>query len=393
MTAEPIRPVAQSERIDILDILRGFAIFGILAVNISGFAAPAFMPGYAFPASAPWYDTLAKNGMLFFTEGKFYTIFSFLFGLGFSVQLARSEARGKDIRSFYPRRLWVLFGFGILHALLLWTGDILRLYALLGFALLAFRQRSNRTLLTWAGIFFGLSLLILGLIGGPHGGEESIPGVDLLALARAAYTSPNPLDVITFQAVMLPISFLFILLAQGASVMALFLLGLVAGRLKFFENLSPNRAILKRVAAWGLLIGLVGNSLFVLFEDAWLPSLGITLGAPAFACVYVSGLALFSLSERGKRWLRPIANVGRMALSNYVLQSLVCSLLFNGYGLGLYEHAGAAAQWGLTLGIYLLQIPLSTWWLARFRFGPLEWIWRSLTYGQRQPFVLRAAQE
>ena len=117
----------------------------------------------------PWYDALGESIMRFLGEGKFYTIFAFLFGLGFSVQLSRAEAKGADIRSFYPRRLWALFGIGILHALLFWIGDILRLYALLGFALLAFRKRSNRTLLTWMIIFFTLSFFVLGLIGGPAG--------------------------------------------------------------------------------------------------------------------------------------------------------------------------------------------------------------------------------
>jgi len=167
-----LRPVDRTERIQILDILRGFAVFGILAINIGGFASPAFYPGYLPPEYLPWYDQLAEMLMLFFAEGKFYTIFSFLFGLGFSVQLARAEAKGRDVRSFYPRRLWVLLGLGLLHTVLFWIGDILRHYALLGFALLAFRNRSNRTLAIWSGIFFALSFVILVLIGGPTGGGD-----------------------------------------------------------------------------------------------------------------------------------------------------------------------------------------------------------------------------
>lgn len=381
-----MRPVQQSERIHILDILRGFAIFGILAVNMAGFASPAFLPGYVSPASVPWYDTLAQNLVLFFAEGKFYTIFAFLFGLGFAVQLARAEARGKDIRSFYPRRLLVLFGFGVLHAILFWTGDILRLYAVLGFALLAFRKRSNRTLLIWAGVLFALSFVILGFLGAPGGKETAIAGFDIVGMARAVYTSPSYLDVLGFQTLASPLSFLILLVVQGPSVMALFVLGLIIGRLHCFERLPENRPVLRRALWIGLVVGLIGNSLFVFAENNWLASLGFTIGAPALAVCYVGGLALLSLPARGALLLAPLGQVGRMALSNYVLQSLACSLIFNGYSLGLYEKVGAAGLWGITFAIYLVQIPLSVWWLSRFQFGPLEWVWRSLTYGKRQPW-------
>jgi uncharacterized protein len=381
-----MRPVQSGERIHILDILRGFAVFGILAVNIAGFASPAFMPGYIPPKTIPWYDTLAENLALFLAEGKFYTIFSFLFGLGFSVQMARAEAKGKDIRSFYPRRLWVLFGLGVLHSILFWLGDILRLYALLGFALLAFRKRANRTLLVWAGIFFAISFVLLGLIGGPGGEDGAIPGFDFLGMARAAYTGSSYLKVFLFQAASSPASFLIIFLMQGASVMALFLLGLLAGRAKFFEQLSENRAMLKRIFWLGLLAGVLGNSTLLLTGNAWLVSLGTTLGAPGLAAAYISGLSLLSLRDDGAKLLKPLGNVGRMALSNYVLQSLVCSILFDGFGFGLYEKVGAAGLLGITIVIYALQIPLSGWWLRRFQFGPLEWVWRSLTYRQRQPW-------
>ena len=388
-TAAPLRPVDRSERIHILDILRGFAIFGILAVNIGGFASLSFYPGYV-AAAAPWYDELAHSVMLFLAEGKFYTIFSFLFGLGFSVQLARAQARGRDVRSFYPRRLWVLLGLGLLHSLLFWIGDILRLYALLGFALLAFRNRPVRTLVIWAAVFLALGFVILGLAGGPVGGGEEIPGLDVIALARQVYSGDSFLAVVVFQALAGVISFLLIAVAQGGTVMALFLLGLLAGRMGLFERLPENRPLLKRVIVWGLPVGLAFNALFVLAENSWLATLGFTLGAPVLAAVYVSTLSLLSLTPTGARLLAPLGQVGRMALSNYVLQSVVCAFIFNGYGLGLFEQVGAAGLWGITLAIYLLQIPLSNGWLARFQFGPLEWVWRSLTYGERQPW--RAAR-
>ncbi|MDW7671250.1 MAG: hypothetical protein SCK57_07630 [Bacillota bacterium] len=122
---QTIEPVNTKERIDILDILRGFAIFGILAVNIAGMAGPVWLPGYTPPAGIPWYDQVAETLVNFLALGKFYVIFSFLFGLGFSIQLARAEEKGKDLKSFYPRRLWLLFALGLLHTTFFFIGDIL----------------------------------------------------------------------------------------------------------------------------------------------------------------------------------------------------------------------------------------------------------------------------
>lgn len=380
-------PIQQGERIQILDILRGFAIFGILAVNITGFAAPIFWPGYMGHALL-WYDDLAEKVIEFFFEAKFYTIFSFLFGLGFSVQLSRAAAKGRDIRSFYPRRLLILFVIGIFHAVLLWTGDILRLYALLGFALLAFRKRSSRTLLIWAGVFFAISFIMLGILGGQDGGSTpGIPGFDLPAMARVAYNSPSFWVMLTFQFFGALGVFFFLSFSQGPSVMALFLLGLLAGRLRIFENLAQHRQLAKQALIIGIVLGIAGNSLLVFSGNSWLKSLGMTIGAPALAAAYVSALSLISLRQGGSRLLSPLAQVGRMALTNYVLQSLVCSILFYGFGFGLYEQVGAAALLGITILIYLVQIPLSVWWLKRFQYGPLEWLWRSFTYRKWQPVL------
>ena len=335
----------------------------------------------------PWYDTLAQNLMIFFAEGKFYSIFSFLFGLGFAVQLNRAQAKGRDINSFYPRRLWFLFGFGVLHAVLFWYGDILRLYALLGFALLAFRNQTSRTLLAWAGAFFVLSFFLLTLIGGPSGGNEPIPGIDLVSMAQQAYGGASYLNILVFQGVIFLPAFIFIALIQGLTVMALFLLGMLAGRSRFFEQLNENRHWLMRALIAGLLIGIPGNALLTWAINPLWASLGFTLGAPALAMTYIATLSLASLTQTGQKILAPLASVGRMALTNYVLQSVICSILFSGYGAGLYEKIGAAGLWGITFLIYLAQIPFSIWWLRKFQFGPLEWVWRSLTYKQRQPFV------
>jgi uncharacterized protein len=128
------------------------------------------------------------------------------------------------------------------------------------------------------------------------------------------------------------------------------------------------------------------NAIHRWLETTWLANLDFMIGALGLSAVYVSGLCLLSLNETGAKLLAPLGQVGRMALTNYVLQSVLCSFIFNGYGLGLYEKVGAAGLLGFTLVIFIFQIWLSNWWLVRFQFGPLEWVWRSLTYLQKQPF-------
>ncbi len=387
-------PVQPGERILILDVLRGFALLGVLAVNITGFVAPSFWPGYTEPTSLPWWDDLAAKFIHFFAEAKFYTIFAFLFGIGFSVQLERAQAKNGDIRSFYPRRLGILLGFGFLHCVFFWTGDILRLYALLGFALLAFRKRSNRTLLLWAGVFFLLSFAMLWFFNEPSGGDSvGIPGLDLVGMARRVYLSSSYLDVIFFQLVSSIGVFFFLLFTQGPSVMALFLLGLLAGRLRMINRIIEDRPLAHRILLVSALIGLAGNSAMVFADTGWLISMGQTIGAPAFAVTYMTGLSLLSGSRLGSRIHFPLSQVGRMALTNYVMQSLICSVIFYGFGLGLFERIGAALLLVFTAVIYFLQILFSIAWLKRFQYGPLEWVWRSLTYRKRQPFVRQALVE
>lgn len=384
ISSTSLQPVNVSERIHILDILRGFAIFGILAVNISGFASPAYLPGYEFTGNLPWYDDIAEALALYLADGKFFTIFSFLFGIGFSVQIARAESKGRQLMAFYPRRLGVLFGIGVLHAALFWVDDILRLYALLGFVLLVFRNRSNRTLLAWSGTFFvlnyGLSLVSNAL-------ELSMPNI--AAIGREIYLNGSFFAVVQFQAWAGMYIFLSVMQVQAGNVMALFLLGLLAGRVKFFETLPENRPLLQKILTIGLLAGIVFNAIHRWLETAWLANLDFMIGALSLSAAYVSGLCLLSLNGTGAKLLAPLGQAGRMALTNYVLQSVICSFLFNGYGLGLYEKVGAAGLWGFTLVIFIFQIWLSNWWLARFQFGPLEWLWRSLTYLQKQPFRRR----
>ncbi len=378
-----ITPVAEKERIQMLDILRGFAILGILMVNMASFRSPNLVPGFS-PSEGEWWDQLAEKFILLFAEGKFYTLFSFLFGLGFAVQMNRAEAKGKSLMSFYPRRLLILFGFGVMQHIFLWDGDILKLYAVLGAVLLFVRHRSDRTLLIAAGGLLLFSFLILApaaeLI------KEELSDPQFIEETRQTYLQTNYFDVMAdrLKGFWLTLASLFYL--QGPGALAMFFLGLAAGRKHLFETPAAHLSLFWRGLRWGLVIGGIGSLMMTFLDSPMLLTFGFVLGAPALSMAYVSAITLLAQHETWRLRLAPLSWVGRMALSNYILHALVCSTIFYGYGLGYYEQVGAAGGLLLTFVIYLLQIPFSRWWLSHFYYGPLEWVWRSLTYGRSQPF-------
>jgi uncharacterized protein len=176
---------------------------------------------------------------------------------------------------------------------------------------------------------------------------------------------------------------------------AMFLLGLLAAQRRFVQDAGANLVLIRRVCGWGLVIGLpaslihvVGTALSDLSDVRflWMISQAFAVvGGPAQSMAYAAALTLLLRRASWERWLRLFAAPGRMALSNYLLQSLICTTIFYSYGLGLFGLVGRAAGLALAVAIYVAQVLFSRWWLSRFQFGPMEWLWRTVTYGQRQP--------
>lgn len=410
-TSAPVLPVQQAERIQIVDILRGFALFGILFVNMTIFSQP--MQAIVLPVdpSLPWHDRAALWLIHALGEGKFYALFSLLFGLGLFLQMERIEARGGRFVPLYARRLLVLLAFGLVHAFLIWMGDILILYALLGFLLILFRKARPRTLLIWVFVLIALPIVfnaaMTGLVTWASAIPEAAPQIEqsfaeaeagfAADLERAAQVYPTGnFAEITAQRV----SDYFSMGVAGFSVMgfnimAMFLLGLYFGKREIFKNLNAHRGLFIRLLVIGLALGLTGNLLYATLimsisriYQTWtlfLATTGQAIGAPLLMLAYVSAFCLLALHPTWQERINVLAPVGQMALTNYLTQSVVCTLIFYGYGLGLFGKMGAAAGIGLTIIIYLLQIPLSHWWMKRFYYGPAEWLWRSLTYLKPQP--------
>lgn len=394
-----------------MDSLRGIALLGILLVNMAAFKGPY---PYAFLREAgeaiPGIDHVARWLIASLAEGKFYSIFSFLFGLGFALQLTRLEAQGMPAKRIYTRRLGVLLLIGLAHATLIWSGDILAVYALLGFTLLLFRRRAPRTILLWAALLWVIPISLMTVSVGLLALATTEPDVAealeqaeremRTGLQKEAQRALQAYGQGTFNEIMsYRLSELgriySVLLFVAPNILAMFLLGLYAGRRGIFQDLSAHQTLLRKVALAGLLLGLPLNAAYAwsasrLATDfsllAFLQSILLFMLAPAPLCLgYLSVLTLLLQREGWQRRLGWLKAVGRMALSNYLLQSVICTLIFYNYGLGLYGQVSTTAGLLLTFVIFTVQVLLSNWWLRRYRFGPAEWFWRSLTYGQRQP--------
>ncbi len=398
-------PALGRERIAAIDILRGAAILGILVVNMGLFSMPEGVPVHQLWPHAV--DGAADKLILFVAQEKFKTLFSFLFGLSLAVQMMRAEARGAGARflPLYARRLFVLFLIGVAHFLFLWDGDIVHNYAMLGVVLLLFRRRSPRTLLVGAGVLLCIPMLFYGLTTSyAITGHVSRPAMKWIAYENGdashetseatarMYSRGTYAEMIAFRARELPGD--VTPASDDAYVLGIFLLGLYAGRRRIFHDCSAHRRLLQRVQRWGLVIGVAGNAAFAA-GGAYDPAptsvmqnvgrMCLLVGAPALGLCYAATIALLTQHETWRRRLAPLAMVGRTAFSNYLLQSLICTTLFYSYGLDLFGKVRPSLGLLLTTAIFLIQVPLSVWWLRRFQFGPVEWLWRSLTYWQRQP--------
>ncbi|MFQ5435224.1 MAG: DUF418 domain-containing protein, partial [Anaerolineae bacterium] len=394
------KPVQPGERVDFVDILRGFAILGIFVINIIGFAGqPEGLQFLGDPI-----DRFFRLFSEFFFRAKFYTLFSFLFGWGMAVILRRAEARGVAFTRLYRRRLFILLAMGILHGTLLWAGDILTIYALFGFLLLWFRKRSDKTILITS---FGLLLFAIfltlpwGIVQNFRDWYEGVTAVFRPGTLGEGLYATGTYAEITRLRTQIFISATSWFIFYFGNVFAMFLWGLYVGRRRFFENISQYSRQVWQLFGVSLFVAVLANGLFIATSrwsgnngwPAWIPNnyhsfvrIGArSIGAPAMMLVYVTGVILLFRRQRWRQQLAPLANVGRLALSNYIFQSIIGGFIFYNYGLGLYGEIGPSFSLLLVVLIYLWQIRLSAWWLERYQFGPLEWVWRSLTYGRRQP--------
>jgi uncharacterized protein len=390
-------PVPAAERAPALDVLRGAALFGVLAVNMEVHRGPALhrdLAAVAEPGTGPVDDVVAWLTS-WLVAGKAYTVLAFLFGYGAGVMVRRAAAAGADVVPRLLRRLATLFVLGLLHAALLFFGDVLTLYAVAGTALLALRHLTDRGVLQWAAALVVVPAVLVALLVAA-GGAAIAPGDVALAERDAeqairSYTG-DPLSAIEQRVRDAGVAVLGTLLALPANV-GLLALGLVAARHRLLERpAAAHRGAWRRVAAAGLAVGLPLNLVVAaVYEDglpaaggpAALASLAVALAPLVLAAGYVAALVvLLDRPGPGAALRRALAPLGRVSLTAYLAQSLVAALLFTAYGLGRYGEVGPAAALAIALALFAAEALLAAAFLRRRATGPAERLVRALTYGR-----------
>ena len=400
----PATPVARAERIASIDVLRGFAVLGILIVNMAGFArVPS---AYMNPTSGGGFqglDVWIWSVIYLFADTKFISIFSMLFGAGMAMMSDRATSGGLSGTGLHYRRQFWLLVIGLAHGYLIWHGDILVAYALCGFLLYPLRKLRPRQLL-WIGgcaVAFVVPMWILAGVSIPYWPEAE------RVAAAAEWAPPNEVlnaEIVTFRGRwmdQLPIRAAIAIVLQTTAFLGLFIwraggLMLIGMALYKLGVLAATRsaAFYRRMAVIGIAVGLpfsaAGVAYKLHYDFAWDKAMfqGALFNYVGSAGVFLGYVGLVMLAVQSG-WLpglqKRLAATGRMALTNYITQSLICTFIFYGHGLGLFERVSAAGQVGIVVGIWVLQLAWSPWWLKRFRFGPLEWLWRTATYMKRQP--------
>ena len=394
-------PVNQSERIALIDILRGFALFGILMVNL-----PTMFSGINLEISSFGNGDLSIPQILvkLFFEGKIYIIFSFLFGYGF--WLFMSKETDRNILPVFRRRLLFLLLFGISHVVFLWAGDILIAYALSGFVLILFRKSSNKKIFGWSMSIL-LTLLTLNILtilvltittqsseAQTHIIDNESSSQEIAKNIISIYSTGDYFEIMNVRlqeyklliyGIFYPIPF------------TMFLIGLLIAKKGYISNWIENLPKIRKTFWWTLIVGLLINTTYVILISSYsgfdndfskyiITSLVLMLGQIPIAFCYGSGIILLYAKRKGDYFFDLLSSAGRMALTNYLCQSIIGAFLAYPFGLGLFGKVDPWQSIILVITIFVTQAHSSRWWLKKFYFGPFEWLWRSLTYLKIQPF-------
>ena len=378
-------PTTPSDRLEALDILRGIALFGVMAINlVAAFRVSLFQRFSSDYLTDVPLDTALTVLLGIFVETKALTIFTLLFGIGLAIQIERMGEPDKA-KILLIRRLAILLVIGLIHLLLIWPGDILTNYAIAGLIALPFLFGSRSRLANSALTFAFVQIVLLLVRPLPELDQEWIRAYNADALEVHRSGSYVAVLLLHLRAVPQVASWHLYALPQ---TVALFLFGAWIWRSGILHDAVTNRRLLKVVAWIGCLSG------FGLLVVGWAAGLSsaralgvlVSLSTILLALGYSAIVIVVATGRHGQKWLGWAAPVGRMAFTNYLAQSVIFALIFFGYGLGMFNRLGVAATLAVGVAVYVLQAVASDYWLRHHRFGPLEWLWRSLTYGVRQPW-------
>ena len=390
-------PIDAGTRLESVDIIRGIALFAIYLVNLQGAFGPART---AMDRGVTWFYA-------FFIGGSFYPVFCFLFGLGFAIQLERISSRGVPVVPLYIRRLVVLYLMGTAHVILLsYQGDVMREYAVMAVFLLLLRNRTPRAIVGYALVCLAVTIGLEGAAptrtADVRAAQSNAPTIEGL---RAAIENRDYLTVVRIRAArearrpaILPTNWD----SEFTHVLSIFLIGLYAGKRRLLHNVGIHRRLLSRVAVWTLTLGVLLKFVWFAWYEGFQDAIGLPawtnvplfslIGGPMLSFFYISSLTLW-LSQTGKHnLLRPFAWAGRMPVTIYMAETAVHFLIITmilGVPRTTMVRLGPSGGLLLKVLVFAGLTVLSRSWLGRFRFGPVEWVWRSLTYGRMQPLRIR----
>jgi uncharacterized protein len=384
-------PIAPSDRIVAIDSVRGIALFGVMAINVvTEFRVSIFQQFLSTETDGSALDRALHSALMVGIDLKAFALFSLLFGLGLAIQYDHLAANPRRA-VLLVRRLVFLMLVGGVHLALIWNGDILLEYAIAGFVVLPFLTGSAR-LLAIAGIAL-LAVFVAAPFLPPIASLPSRPWM-ILHVAEAAriYSSGDFAEVLVFRVRELP-AILPLHVFIFPRTVALMLIGAAVWRVGLFRPGALLRRCLPLAATVGIVIG---GLLAVLIQNGW-HSLGWRmelsldrLSAILLACAYGAAIVCATNNSQAQKFVAWAAPVGRMAFTNYLAQSVIFGWLFYGYGLGLFGKLGVAAALSIGTGVYALQVAFSAFWLSRYSYGPVEWLWRSVMYGAWQRLRLSA---
>ena len=393
-----------TERISVIDALRGFALMGIVIVHFVEQYVGGPLPEGKYDMMIHHTGDMVVEALIqIFFRGKFFTIFSLLFGVSFFIQMNRAAQKGFNFRGRFVWRLVILFAIGYVHSLF-YRGDILTIYAALGIFLIFFYNLNDKML-----IIFSLTLVIgmprvLLLLGHQQWGSENAVAIDNQSVVTyfEIITSGSLMEVFKINAIdgqVQKVGFQLGIFGRGYQTFALFLLGILLGRINFFEHYTNHLKLLRKILIGSVIFTVLGiAALSVVFATAggrpnfysWRMVIGLTIMDwvnLAMTAMIIVGFLLLYHKTFWHKILKGLTPYGRTALTNYVVQSLIGTFFLYGYGLGFFGYFGSSTMALFAIILFFLQGFVSKKWLQNFFYGPLEWLWRSATYMRIQPMV------
>ncbi|CAI8899686.1 putative membrane protein [Brevibacillus sp. IT-7CA2] len=377
----------KQNRVRIIDGLRGFSLVGILMANMLifqyGIWGSQEMDLYALPN----YEMTAYKLVKIFVEGSFMPIFTFMFGFGMIKMQQSLAAKGLKQKRYLTRRFLMLIGLGFLHSYFLWEGDILGFYGMMGFFLLLFINRKPKTLLIW-GIVLLCLISLMGLA--PEDPNDPASITDPARMEAYVVKTMTVYGTGTYDEIVqhrssedplgLPEYVMFVLLLIAPLMSApMFLFGMYAAKRRWFEKPEEERTSYLRNMLIFLPAGLLLKALHVYLPGSWWSGVGDITGETILAIGYIFAFVWFFSRSTESTWLPRFQAVGKLSLTNYLLQTVICTTIFYGYGLGWFGKIGVLAGCGLAIVIYVGQLFLSPLYLKRFRYGPVERLLRMWT--------------